>query len=268
MISLEIKNDIRLSYDEYVLLMELLGAKDIHGTFITDNYMNITSDSIEKIWASCQKTLTDKGYITIKNDAVDFNIALYYILKQCIDSEKVFNVQMAKNGKSMLDTLYYINNGVPFSVKNDNSNKEVIISIRSKKSVCATLKKHIDDMNFNTDSFANAQIELNEHDYISVLANINVGNVKKVKSLLPDNLSQDDIESLTASISAGAFNISITEYLDDADSIYTFISDGKNIWSVYSDDEKDVIVFEKINPSDISSLFDKLFGNNGGIQNE
>lgn len=259
------KNNIHLSYDEYVTLMCLFGAKNIYGTFADSDYSDISAELIQKLWDNCQNTLTDKMYIDIKDNNVSFNMALYYLINECVNSKRVFNIQISGQEGTIMDcTFHAADETIIVCVENDTVNKEVNMFIQSPKHIYKRICSYIGEDANNLGIFANIPIIFTEQEYFSLMANINMNNSEKIQSLLPEGLNDDITSELLYALKSNNKSLVITDYSNSEDDIYVFIL-GKNLYWSISNSEKNNIEFQTHTYQDIRDILRNYLGLTGEI---
>lgn len=258
-----VSNNICLSYDEYVLLMCLFGAKHIYGTFLEDKYINITPEIAEQMWERCKDSLFQKKYIEVKEKGIDFDIALYYLLNACIKSTKTVTVQISEKDTKIFDCTFYSANGsTVVCVLNDESNNVLSLYVKSQDRVYIDICSYISKDCDYTRSTGDIQLEFTEHEYFSMIANINMHNLEKVYSMISSDVEKSIADDLICALGNNNRTLTITEYSDNGDELCAFIMGRQLYWNI-SYGESDNIIFQALGVNDVEQFLKRYFGLGG-----
>lgn len=249
---------LHLTYDEFYVLMCLLGANNVQGTFV-ENYYEISPDDLEKMWDKCRETLTLKGYITSNNGDIQLDIGLYCILNECSSVEKKYSVQFSKGKNKIEDTLFYDEGKFLICVNNCDEKKEVYLNYRAKKNVYNDIVKEIQVA--ENDAFEEMPFEItfSRQEYFTLMASANMGDYAKALKMFPDEVLKEYSSDLVNALKNSFGLLSVTEFNQEETDSYNILFGESFFWAIYAQDEES-ISFKSVSKQDIYEELAQTFG--------
>ena len=252
------KNMLRLSYDEYYMLMCPMGTDSIKATF-ADRYDGITEDAFAEMWIKCENSLVEKGHLLRDEASLHLNAGLYFLLAECIDARKVYNIQLTDSAKDVRDITYFEGNNTLVCIRNLTENEEVGVYLSPKKSEYETV----------TEKFIRQGMEdgemgavLTQQEYVTMMANANMGNMDKAKQVFGDAPEVYAIDLINA-LKKSCGMLSINEYIEDDVMNYNILSGEKFFWAVFAEGE-DSVGFKLIKPDEVKEAIRLTMDYKGG----
>lgn len=254
---------LHLTYDEFYVLMCLLGAKNIQGAFV-ENYYDISPDNLEKMWDKCRESLTAKGYIALNNDDVRLDVGLYCILNECNRAEKKYSVQLSKGKNKIMDTLFYDRVQSLICINNCDEKKELYLNYCGKKNIYADIVKEIqlaDQVGFGETSF---EITFSQQEYFTLMSSANMEDYSKALKLFPDDVPQKFSMDLVNALKNSGGILSVQEFNQEEISSCDILFGESFFWAIYAQDQ-DSISFKLVSKQDIDEILAQTFGCDGGV---
>lgn len=249
---------LHLTYDEFYVLMCLLGAKNIQGTFV-ENYYDISPDNLEKMWDKCRESLTLKGYMILSSDDVRLDVGLYCILNECIGAEKKYSVQLSKDKNKIMDTLFYDRAKSLICINNCDEKKEVYLNYCVKKNIYKEIVKEIqvaEQAEFEETSF---EITFSRQEYFTLMSNANMGDYGKALKLFPDDVPQKCSMDLVNALKNSGGMLSVREFRQEEIDSYDILLGESFFWAIYTQDQ-DNISFKSVSKHDVDEILAQTFG--------
>lgn len=180
---------LHLTYDEFYVLMCLIGAKNVQGTFV-ENYYEISPDNLEKMWDKCRESLALKGYMALSNDDIQLDVALYCILNECNRAEKKYSVQLSKGKNKIMDTLFYDRVQSLVCINNCDEKKELYLNYYTKKNIYTDIVKEIQLTDQVGNEEMSFEITFSQQEYFTLISSANMEDYNKALQLFPVNVPQ------------------------------------------------------------------------------
>lgn len=248
---------LHLTYDEFYVLMCLLGASTVQGTFV-ESYYDISPDNLESMWDKCKKSLSAKEYMILDSDNVQLDVGLYCILNECIKAERTYSIQFSKDKNKITDTLFYDRIKSLICVSNCAEKGEVYLSYANKKNAYESIMKEMRTASESQLEAISFETTLSQQEYFTLLSNANMGDYTKVVQLFPEDAPEEYITDLVNALknSYGLFAVNEFEREDIVN--YNILLGETFFWAIDAREEN-AISFRLVSAQEVAEAVAQTF---------
>lgn len=254
------RSRIHMSPEEFLMLMVSFDAKKIWFTETLKKYEAVSSEELEELWNSCIDTLSKKNYVQKEGEVHHLSMNVQYVINECAEAEKSFFIQIIKARKVVFEAIYYQGRFGYICVENNLEHKELYFSIKSVERMCQQLgSKLVTSENTEEVILQSKKVVLSQQEFFSLQADINMRQQERIRLLLGDVLTEEEIAELVVALTENLGSLLITEGRVEFEDSSIIVLFGKRLYWLVSVDSEEKISIQMFSKQELLQMLPELF---------